>query len=265
MLKTATLAGAVLLSSLATAYAADPDPKNPALPTVWIAGDSTVHQTGKSPDKVGWGDILEPYFDTAKVNVVNRARGGRSSRTFITEGLWDSLLSGAKAGDVVLLQFGHNDSSPIVDADRCRGSIQRTGDETQETYNNVTKKNETVHTYGWYLRKMITDAKAKGMKVVVMSPVPRCPKGEAFQPTTEATGYQQFASEVAEKQGVPYVDLHAVIWKTYGKMKADEIKKTYFTPDDGTHTNAAGAKVNAESVVEGLKALKENPVSAYLL
>src|SRR4030095_651994 len=81
--------------------------------TLFIIGDSTVkNSTG---DLQGWGDPIADYFDQAKLRVVNRARGGRSSRTFQTEGLWDQVLKEMKPGDFVLMQFGHNDGAPIDD------------------------------------------------------------------------------------------------------------------------------------------------------
>src|SRR5882757_5350172 len=92
--------------------AAEKKTLNPALPTLFIAGDSTAAKYSGGPIQ-GWAEPFADYFDPAKINVVNRARGGRSSRTFITEGLWDQLLSDVKAGDTVLIQFGHNDGSPV--------------------------------------------------------------------------------------------------------------------------------------------------------
>jgi lysophospholipase L1-like esterase len=83
-------------------------PLNPALPTIFIAGDSTAAR-GAGDRQQGWGEPFAAYFDPAVVNVVNRARGGRSSRTFITEELWDQLVADLKAGDTVLIQFGHHD------------------------------------------------------------------------------------------------------------------------------------------------------------
>ncbi|HZY72501.1 MAG TPA: GDSL family lipase, partial [Edaphobacter sp.] len=62
---------------------------NPALPTVFIVGDSTA----RNQADLGWGDHFAHYFDTARINVANRARAGRSSRTFITEGSWDRVLA----------------------------------------------------------------------------------------------------------------------------------------------------------------------------
>src|SRR5947209_7799745 len=73
-------------------------PANASLPTLWIIGDSTA----KNKEDLGWGDHFAHYVDTTRLNVVNRARAGRSSRTFIKEGAWDSALEGMKPGDFVV-------------------------------------------------------------------------------------------------------------------------------------------------------------------
>ena len=143
-------------SDLATNPPATILPLNPALPTVFVAGDSTAAKNNGNPIQ-GWGVPFADYFDPAKVNIANRARGGRSSRTFITEGLWDQLLAEVKAGDCVLIQFGTNDGG-AVNAEppgstrplRARGSLPGLGEETQEIDNVLTKKHEVVHTFGWY-------------------------------------------------------------------------------------------------------------------
>src|SRR5438876_11330853 len=84
------------------------------LPTLFIIGDSTVKNSGKG--LLGWGDPIAGFFDQTKIKIDNRARGGRSSRTFVTEGLWDQVLGELKPGDFVLMQFGHNDGGAINDA-----------------------------------------------------------------------------------------------------------------------------------------------------
>ncbi|MGH7952999.1 MAG: hypothetical protein ACREFE_13935, partial [Limisphaerales bacterium] len=76
------------------------------LPVLFIVGDSTVHNPQKT--ERGWGDVIGKYFDTNKIVVENRALGGRSSRTFQTQGWWDKVLAVAKPGDFVLIQMGHN-------------------------------------------------------------------------------------------------------------------------------------------------------------
>src|SRR6185436_14475921 len=84
-----------------------------AAPTLFIAGDSTAAKYTGANAQQGWGEYLGEFFDPKKLTVLNVARGGRSSRTFITEGHWDEMLSAVKPGDFVIIQFGHNDSGGI--------------------------------------------------------------------------------------------------------------------------------------------------------
>ena len=82
---------------------------NAALPTFHIVGDSTVRSGGVRPGLWGWGERIQPFFDTNKINVVNHAIGGRSARTYFTEGRWQKVAAALKPGDFVIIQFGHND------------------------------------------------------------------------------------------------------------------------------------------------------------
>jgi len=110
-------------------------------PNFYIIGDSTVKNgdgTGKS-QLWGWGSFVADYFDTTKISVRNEAIGGRSSRTFLTEGRWDKVLANLKEGDYVIMQFGHNDSGPLDDTARARGTIKGIGEESKEVYNPITK------------------------------------------------------------------------------------------------------------------------------
>jgi lysophospholipase L1-like esterase len=83
-------------------------------PTLFIIGDSTVKNgSGNGGGGLwGWGDFMYEQLDTMKISIKNFAHGGRSSRTFITEGLWDDVFSRIKQGDYVIMQFGHNDGVP---------------------------------------------------------------------------------------------------------------------------------------------------------
>src|SRR5690242_3903457 len=112
----------LLLASVVNAQS--PQPEH----TLFIIGDSTVKNSTEGLQ--GWGDPIADYFDQKKLRVVNRARGGRSSRTFQTEGLWDQILKELKPGDFVLMQFGHNDGAPIDDQ-KARGSLPGIGNEIQ--------------------------------------------------------------------------------------------------------------------------------------
>src|SRR5579872_6729056 len=168
-----SFAAAVTLLLAAAFTAAADDPK-PRVPTLFIVGDSTVKNGTKGQQ--GWGDPIAAHFDKTKIKVENHAIGGRSSRTFQTEGRWDKILAAAQPGDFVLIQMGHNDGGPLDDAARARGSLSGTGDETKEIDNPITKKKEVVHTYGWYLRKYIADARDKKMTPILLSPIPHCPQ-----------------------------------------------------------------------------------------
>lgn len=231
---------------------ADKPGQDPSLPTIFVVGDSTARNGTKGQQ--GWGDPFGEMVDRSKANYANRARGGRSSRTFQTEGLWDAVLADAKPGDVVLIQFGHNDGGPLDDTHRARGSIRGTGEESQEIYNPIRKVQEVVHTFGWYMRKYVADAKAKGMKPIVLSYVPRCPKpDQQVDPDAPLSGYALWAKEVAESEGVPFVNAYGLIQRRYVGQPPEELKAKYF-PDDFLHTNADGARVNAEAVAEGIRA-----------
>jgi lysophospholipase L1-like esterase len=114
-----------------------PESADPKLPTLFLIGDSTVRngQGDGANGQWGWGEPIVGFFDTTKINVVNRAGGGLSSRTYLTGGNWDQPLAMLKPGDFVMMQFGHNDSSAINDDSRARGTIKGTGDETEEIDN----------------------------------------------------------------------------------------------------------------------------------
>jgi lysophospholipase L1-like esterase len=232
------------------------------LPTLYIIGDSTVKNgSGKGADGLwGWGDPIAAYFDPAKIKVVNRALGGRSSRTYFTEGLWAKVLADMKAGDFVLMQFGHNDGGPLTGG-RGRASLKGNGEETQEVTDDKTGKKETVHTYGWYLRKYVADAKAKGATAIVLSQIPRNMwKGDKV--LRASNDYGKWAAEAAQDQGVPFIDLNELIAARYETMGEEKVK-TFF-PGDHTHTNQAGARLNAMMVVEGIKGLKDCPLRDFL-
>lgn len=233
-------------------------------PTLFLIGDSTVKNgKGKGDGALwGWGSFIENFFNTEKINVENDALGGTSSRTFQTNGLWDAVLAKVKKGDFVMMQFGHNDSSPLDDTARARGTIKGIGMESKDTFNPIKKKQETVYTYGWYMRKFINDIKAKGATPIVCSSIPRNPVKDG-RVVLVNDSYAGWAQEVAKAENVDFIPLNQLIKDKYSVSSADQIK-SYFTEKDHTHTNEDGAKVNAALVVEGLKTLKKNKLKAYL-
>src|SRR6266446_6682121 len=234
-------------------------PINSHLMILFVVGDSTANNNANGAQ--GWGDPFIDYFDAEKINVLTRARGGRSSRTFITEGLWDKVLSEMKKGDFVLIQFGHNDAGAINDATRARGSLPGLGEETQEIDNLLTKKHEVVHTYGWYLRKMIADTKAKGASPIVLSLTVRNIWKEGHVERGPGK-FGQWAAEVAKSQQVTFIDVTKLIADRYEELGEEKVKELFAT--DHTHTSPAGAELNASFVVTGLKMLKDKPLDRYL-
>lgn len=232
-------------------------------PTLYIIGDSTVKNgSGKGSDgQWGWGSLIHEYFDTTQIHIENHAIGGRSSRTFLTEGRWERILKNLKKGDFVMMQFGHNDGGAINDTTRARGTIKGTGEETQEIDNLLTKKHEIVHSYGWYMRRYINETNEKGATAIVFSPVPRNVWKEGKIPRDQ---YGKWAAESAQTAGAFFVDLNELVAVKYELSTEAKLKADFF-PIDHTHTNYAGAKLNAATVVEGIKKLKDCKINKFLL
>ena len=184
-------------------------------PTFFIIGDSTVKNgQGKGGGGLwGWGDFMAPWFDTTKIRIENRALGGTSSRTFQAK-LWDSILRKVEKGDFVIMQFGHNDGSPLADTARARGTIPGTGDDSKEIFNPITKQNEVVHTYGWYMRKFVDDVSAKDGIPIICSPIPRNDWKEG-KVTRSTYGYAKWAAEVAKSEGAYFIDLNNLVASKY--------------------------------------------------
>lgn len=227
-------------------------------PTLYLIGDSTVrNNTGGLQ---GWGDPIKPLFDAERIQVENRALGGRSSRTFLTEGLWNKVRNELKPGDFVIIQFGHNDGGSLTQ-NRARGSLKGTDDRTEEVV--LTNGNaEVVHTFGWYLRKYVSDSKACGATPIICSLIPRndWQNGRILRGTNS---YEFFASEVAHQEGVGYVNLHEIIARKYEAEGKEAVTRKYFL-NEHTHTTPAGAALNAACVVEGLRSIPNCSLVAYL-
>lgn len=228
-------------------------------PTVYIIGDSTVRNTGKG--QAGWGTYLINFLDSNKISVNNQAMAGRSTRTFIKEARWEKVLSTLKPGDFVLMQFGHNEGSrPDTSRAGYRGVLRGIGDTTVTlTWKDGTK--ETVLTYGAYLRKFIKEAKAKGATPVVLSMIPRnqFKEGKVLRADKD---FGKWAKEAADLEQVAFVDLNKITADKYDEMGPEKVKA--FFPGDHTHTNEAGAIVNAASVSEGLKMHKDLALGNYV-
>jgi len=226
----------------------------PTVPTLWVTGDSTANHA----DHRGWGDPLVHYFDPTKITVINRARGGRSSRTFFTEGLWERVCAELKPGDYVLIEFGHNDgNTPGGQPDR--GSLPGLGDETVDIAR-PGGTHETVHTFGWYIRRFIADAKAAGAHPILLSPTVRNIWNEGK--VERAMGhFAEWSAAIAQAEGVPFLDHTNAIADAYEKLGPQKVAE--FFPEDHTHTSQAGADLNASLVAAAIKG-QHSPLAASL-
>jgi lysophospholipase L1-like esterase len=232
-------------------------------PVVFLIGDSTMKngQDNGSNKQWGWGHFFWESCDTTKVSVENHALGGRSSRTYISEGLWAKVLSGVQKGDYVLIQFGHNDSGPY-NTGRARASLPGNGDKDTTVIMESTGKQETIHSFGWYMRKYARDVKAKGATPVLLSHIPRnmFTTKDSVAVIRNNKGFGAWTKEAAQMEKVAYVDANKLIADKLDKLGKDSIQHLYY--GDHTHTSLAGAKLNAKTIAEGIKASNDNQLKA---
>ena len=238
----------ILLSlvSLAGTFtrAADAPAKSDGKIRIVLAGDSTV------TDSAGWGKGFAKCFDD-KVEVINLSRGGRSSKSFINEGVWKKCL--ALKPDYVLIQFGHNDQKL---EDPSRGTEPQTG-------------------YRQYMNQYVDDARAAGIKPVLVTSLSRRQWGADGKIHSTLIPYVDVVKEIAAEKKVPLIDLHARSIELYEKLgkegvlplspmkdaepkpkdsKASDSPKTAPAKVyDGTHLNAKGSDVIGPIVAEELK------------
>jgi lysophospholipase L1-like esterase len=240
-----------------------PTPTNPMLPTVWIIGDSTVRNgtlgDGSNLAQWGWGAPIVAYFDLDKINVVNRAFGGTSSRSFYTGFFWKNLRPQIKKGDFVLLQFGANDNGGAAG----NGALKGIGAETESVER--AGKTETVHTFGWYLQQFVKETREQGGVPIICSLTPRKAWTSDGHFRRDNTTHVAWATEVAKNDGVPFVDLYELIARRYESLGPEKVNSLYVpSPTEGLHTGWDGAVINAGAVIAGLKQLGNNPLAAFL-
>ncbi|MEU0658731.1 rhamnogalacturonan acetylesterase [Streptomyces lavendulocolor] len=220
-----------------------PPGARPRTRTVWIAGDSTAAR--KTPDEApetGWGMAL-PFFLTPHLAVANHAVNGRSSKSFVDEGRLGTVLAGLRPGDLLLVQFGHND--------------QKAGDPARYT--------EPWTTYREHLLRYVSGARARGARPVLLTPVERrrFDAGGAAVPTHRE--YPAAMRALAAEEEVALVDVQAASLAEWQRL-GPEASKAYFTwlapgespnhPDgkqDNTHFRPRGAIEVARLVAAGLR------------
>jgi lysophospholipase L1-like esterase len=212
--------------------------------TVWMIGDSTMSvKEVKAYPETGWGMPFAYFFDSS-VKVDNRAKNGRSTKTFISENLWAPVEAAIQPGDYVFMQFGHND-------------------ESKEKVDRYTTPEE----YKANLLKFINETKAKGGYPILLTPVSRrkFDKDGKIMQTHEV--YSQLVRDLAKDQNVPMIDLDKKSQDLFQKF-GEENSKLLFNqvepgehpnyPEgkiDNTHFNELGARKIAELVLAGMKEL----------
>ena len=232
---------------------------NAALPTFHIVGDSTVKSGGTGAGLWGWGERITPFFDTNKINVVNHAIGGRSARTYFTEGRWQKVADTHQAR-----RFCHHPVRPQRSGPHRRSGEERprrrqrhrrrnrrghqarrhegTRPHLRLVYGEVRHRREGERRDGDSLsRRFRTSSAGKTGAILQTSP-----SGTRRSPRTH---------------GALYFDLTLVITDAYKKVGAEKVA-TFFA-DKGTHTTDSGAQFNAACVIAGLKSLPNDPLEKF--
>jgi lysophospholipase L1-like esterase len=200
------------------------------------------------------------------VAVENDAVGGTSSRTFMeTPSMWPAVLAKLRPGDFVLMQFGHNDNTatPETDTLRYRSTLRGNGDETVQ---GVVRGGgtEVVHSFGWYMRQYIIQTRAKGATPIVCSLIPRN-RWTANKVNRNDADYALWAQQAAAQENALFLPLATLIADKYDKLGQEKVTADLFPSGEVIHTNWAGAKMNAECVVEAIRGLKGCPLKDDLL
>lgn len=237
--------------------------------TVYLIGDSTMadyannYEEGKDYMKTrypvtGWGQVFQQFLvkdslkqinkliKTDSVFVDDRARGGRSTRTFFQEGRWRAVYENLKKDDLVLMQFGHNDAA----------------EDKSERYVNIEGYKE-------FLRLFIEQTRAKGAKPIILTPVARNFPWKNGELQNIHGLYDQAVKDIAKEQNVMLIDLNQKSMQFFTKKGQPYVTENYFMnfpaglyeaypngQKDNTHFQTKGAVEVARLVFEGMKELK---------
>jgi lysophospholipase L1-like esterase len=220
---------------------------------VFLIGDSTMADKPLvgNPER-GWGQMF-PLFLQDGVIVENHARNGRSTKSFIREGRWDSVYTKLRPGDYVLMQFGHNDAKK----------------------EDSTRYAEAHTDYKANLLRFVRDARAKEAIPILITPVCRRrfdDKGKFYDVHGD---YPAVVRELAVQENVPLVDLNRMSFELFDKLGQDGTERLFLRAEPGlfsaipqgkkddTHFNSVGAEEVAKLVVAGLKEL-DIPLAKFL-
>jgi len=212
--------------------------------TIWMIGDSTMAiKDPKAFPETGWGMPFVQFWDST-IRVDNRAKNGRSSKSFTAEGLWKPVIGNMSEGDYLIIQFGHNDES------KDKGERYSTPEEFKAN-----------------LASYITQAKSKKAIPILITPVGRRKFDEAGKVKDTHLGYSDLVKQVAREQNTPLIDLDKKSQELYQQLGPETSKLlfNYLEPGehpnfpngvkDDTHFSELGARKMAEIVLAEIKAL----------
>ena len=236
-------------------------------PVLFLVGNSTMRAGtpgNGNNGQWGWGHFMQNHFDISKITVENHALGGMSSRTFYNR-LWADVVKGIRPGDWVVIELGHNDNGPY-DSGRARASIPGIGADSLNVTIQESGVKETVYTFGEYMRRMIADVKARGGRPMLFSLTPRNAWDDADSTIVTRVNktYGLWSSQVAEAEGIPFIDLNDISARKYERFGKEKVKAQVFYLDR-IHTSEYGARVNAASAAEGIRAYPGLELAQYLL
>ncbi|MBU3743724.1 MAG: rhamnogalacturonan acetylesterase [Sediminibacterium sp.] len=210
---------------------------------IFLAGDSTMSvKEKKAFPETGWGMPFADWWDSS-VTVINKAKNGRSTKTFIQEGIWSSIMNEMKAGDYVFIQFGHNDESP----------------EKKDRYT-------SPDSFQLNLIKFVQEVHLKKGFPVLVSPVSRRKFDKQGNAVATHEMYTPLVQAVANQLQVPYINLDSVSRAMYQELGPDKSQLIFLQlkagehpnyPDgkiDNTHFNELGARLIAQLVVKEIRA-----------
>ncbi len=230
---TSSVRRALVLASALIFVAATPAQTtavNPKLPTLFVVGDL--------PE-----ESLRGVFDAAHLNLQTSSAAGRTTRSYIHSGEWDKLLGQVKPGDFILIEFAPT-AVPAADKAAASRTLQGIGDGTFDYLDPGTQKLELVHSYGWYLRRMVVDTINHGASPILCSP-----PASAQSPGSQRTLISPNTAEPADSQST------AAAWTSAIAME----QRVPFLD-----LSASGAAVSADSLRNGLEALQADPLGPYL-
>jgi lysophospholipase L1-like esterase len=188
--------------------------------TVYLIGDSTIaNKETKAYPETGWGMPFRYFFDST-VTVDNRARNGRSTRTFISEKLWQPVSDNLKEGDYVFIQFGHNDESK---------------EKTDRYTPPVDYKKNLVF--------FISETRSKKAIPILITPVSRR-KFKNGKPQETHIEYSRLVTEVAGEQHTPLIDLDVMSRDLYARFGEENSKLLFLQVEPGEHPNYPDGRVD---------------------